>query len=162
MYKNWLFIALFTFISINSFAQEDIIAKEYFKKGEFEKALTSYQKLYKEQPNNQLYLFQIVKIEQELERYKNAENRLVDAISKRENPNLLIELGYNFQLQNDTIQAQTNYNKALNYLNWKTILSFHDTIKYTAEWYKNFYKYKSEVITIKQIKGYYKKINIIL
>ena len=52
--------------------------------------------------------------------------------------------------------------KALNYLNWKTILSFHDTIKYTAEWYKNFYKYKSEVITIKQIKGYYKKINIIL
>ena len=116
MYKNWLFIALFTFISINSFAQEDIIAKEYFKKGEFEKALTSYQKLYKEQPNNQLYLFQIVKIEQELERYKNAENRLVDAISKRENPNLLIELGYNFQLQNDTIQAQTNYNKALNYL----------------------------------------------
>lgn len=83
MYKNWLFIALFTFISINSFAQEDIIAKEYFKKGEFEKALTSYQKLYKEQPNNQLYLFQIVKIEQELERYKNAENRLVDAISKR-------------------------------------------------------------------------------
>ena len=52
--------------------------------------------------------------------------------------------------------------KAFNYLNWKTILSFHDTIKYTAEWYKNFYKYKSEVITIKQIKGYYKKINIIL
>ena len=52
--------------------------------------------------------------------------------------------------------------KALNYLNWKTRLSFNETIKYTADWYKNFYKNKPEIITVKQIKDYFKKINIVL
>ena len=33
---------------------------------------------------------------------------------------------------------------------------FNETIKYTAEWYKNFYKHKPEIITVKQIKDYFK------
>ena len=52
--------------------------------------------------------------------------------------------------------------KALKFLNWKTRLSFNETIKYTAEWYKNFYKHKPEIITVKQIKDYFKKMNIVL
>ena len=45
-----LFILCFLF-SLNTFSQDDIVAREYFKNGEFEKALISYQKLYSKNKN---------------------------------------------------------------------------------------------------------------
>ncbi|HIC30844.1 MAG TPA: hypothetical protein EYO76_02900, partial [Flavobacteriaceae bacterium] len=61
-------------------AQDEIVASEYFKNGEFEKALSSYKRLFKDKPYNTNYLLKIVEIEQELELYKDAEQRLIKAL----------------------------------------------------------------------------------
>ena len=119
MIKRLLPLLLFTFsFALN--AQEDLVAREYFSDGEFEKALISYKKLYIKKPGNSNYLLQIIKIEQQLERYKDAETRLLETLQKKETPDLLIELGYNYQLQNDTINAKNYYNQAIATLNENT------------------------------------------
>ena len=49
-----------------------------------------------------------------------------------------------------------NCKKAKKNLKWKTVLSFEETIKMTAFWYKNFYKNKKKIreISIDQINQY--------
>lgn len=95
------------------FSQEDIVAAEYYKNGDFEKALLSYKKLYNKSPNNNTYLLQLVKSLQQLEKYQEAETLLLEQISRVNYPPLLIELGYNYQLQNNIINAETYYESAL-------------------------------------------------
>ena len=98
------------------FSQEDILAKEYFKKGEFEKALSSFQRLHDNNLGNISYLLQLVKTHQQLEQYANAETLLTDAIKRINYPSLYVELGYNYQLKKDVINANINYNKALEFI----------------------------------------------
>ena len=52
-----------------------------------------------------------------------------------------------------------NSEKAYNYLNWKNILNFKETVKLTADWY-NFYLNKKKIkeISISQIDDYIKKL----
>ena len=63
-YILYLFITLFGF---QSFSQNEELAKEYFDRGEFQKALLSYEKLYKEKKGNSNYFNKIVEIHQQLE-----------------------------------------------------------------------------------------------
>ena len=95
------------------FAQDDDLAKEYFNNGEFEKALISYQRLLEEKPNNQDYFLKIIQIHHQLEHYDLVRTLLLEKISKNKNPQYLVELGYNHQLKNDTINAKEYYNQAL-------------------------------------------------
>jgi len=95
------------------FSQEDILAKEYFKKGEFEKALSSFQRLHDSNPGNISYLLQLVKTHQQLEQYTEAEMLLMDVMERINYPSLHVELGYNYQLKKDMINANSNYNKAI-------------------------------------------------
>ena len=53
-----------------------------------------------------------------------------------------------------------NSKKSLKILRWKTLMSFNDTLRYTSDWYKNYYNKKSKVITSLQIKNYFKRLNI--
>jgi len=48
---RFLFILLL-FLGANTFAQNEILAKEYFKNGDFKKALYEYKKLHKISPLN--------------------------------------------------------------------------------------------------------------
>ncbi|WP_417888580.1 tetratricopeptide repeat protein [Xanthomarina gelatinilytica] len=109
---RFLFVISFL-CCFNMFSQEDIVAAEYYKNGDFEKALLSYKKLYNKSPNNNTYLLQLVKSLQQLEKYQEAETLLLEQISRVNYPPLLIELGYNYQLQNNIIQAETYYENAL-------------------------------------------------
>ena len=109
---RFLFVISFL-CCFNMFSQEDIVAAEYYKNGDFEKALLSYKKLYNKSPNNNTYLLQLVKSLQQLEKYQEAETLLLEQISRVNYPPLLIELGYNYQLQNNIINAETYYESAL-------------------------------------------------
>ena len=53
-----------------------------------------------------------------------------------------------------------NSKKSLKILKWKTLMSFNDTLRFTSDWYKNYYNKKSKVITSLQIKNYFKRLNI--
>lgn len=49
-----------------------------------------------------------------------------------------------------------NCDKALHYLNWNAVLSFEETVRMTANWYKTFYMGNKDMygFTVKQIKEY--------
>ena len=106
-----MFFGLFSFVL---FAQTDFdFAENYFEKGEFEKALIIYQKLQKDNPSNSNLVFRIIEIQQELQRFEEADMLINTQLSIRNNPQMLVELGYNFQLQNNAQQAQIHYRKAI-------------------------------------------------
>ena len=64
LYLPYVFKARFNNINLLfclcSYAQDEIVASEYFKNGEFEKALSSYKRLFKDKPYNTNYLLKIV------------------------------------------------------------------------------------------------------
>ncbi|MFD2551681.1 tetratricopeptide repeat protein [Bizionia sediminis] len=95
------------------FSQEDLLAKEYVKNGEFEKALIAYQELYNKSANNNNYFLELVKTHQQLEQLDQAEALIISQINRINYPALYVELGYNYQLKQNTEQATQNYTKAI-------------------------------------------------
>ena len=93
------FIVLFLFLTICAKAQNEQLANNYFDRGEFEKALVSYEELLKMQVGNSNYFQRVVECYQQLEQYDKAEKALQERLDKYRQSNLLVELGYNYQLQ---------------------------------------------------------------
>lgn len=112
---RWIIAIYFIFITA-SFGQSEEIANDYFMRGEFEKALVSYQKLLKKNPRNYSYISRIVKIYQQLEAYDKAEELLLQRIGQTRQPTLLVELGYNYSLKGDAIRAEELYDQTLDVL----------------------------------------------
>ena len=107
-----LLYILFFLLTISSFSQDEL-AKDYFNKGEFEKALVLYQKLEKDNPRNSNYKLKIVEIYRQLEQLDKAEEYLLSqTVSNIKNPVYLVELGYNYQLKNNLPKAKEYYNIA--------------------------------------------------
>lgn len=95
------------------YAQDDTFARDYFKSGDFEKALHEYKKLYAQSPSNINYIFQIVSTYQQLEQYNEAESFLKTLMQRVNYPAFIVELGFNYQLKNDMQNANAYYTKAL-------------------------------------------------
>ncbi len=107
-------IAIIVFLySFAAFAQNEQLAQNYFEKGEFEKALVIYQDLEKKQPNNTFFTQKLVACYQQLQQYANAGKLLAEKLEKTGQPLLYVELGYNYQLQKDMVNAEKNYKAAL-------------------------------------------------
>lgn len=111
MKKLFLFITFL--LSVAVFSQNQQLADNYFEKGEFEKALVIYESLIEKSPRNISYAQQMVACYQQLEQYDKAEKLLIEKIEETKQPMLTVDLGYNYQLQNDTIQAKKYYNQAM-------------------------------------------------
>ncbi|MEC4003357.1 tetratricopeptide repeat protein [Flavobacterium sp. SUN052] len=109
-----LILTLF-FITITFFvhAQNEQLAQNYFDRGEFEKALISYEELLKSQPNNFNYFQKTVECYQQLSQFEKAEKAIQDRLDKYKQGNFLVELGYNFQLQKNQDKAKKYYEQAL-------------------------------------------------
>jgi tetratricopeptide (TPR) repeat protein len=106
-------IAYFALLS-TAIAQEDFLAKQYFEDGDFEKAVVFYEKLTEKSPRRTDYLQGLIACYQQLERYGDAKRFLTERLkSKSPNPTLLIELGYNFTLQDSTSQATIYFDQVL-------------------------------------------------
>ncbi|SFZ90523.1 Tetratricopeptide repeat-containing protein [Flaviramulus basaltis] len=108
-----LLLIIFFFITTSAISQSDLIAKEYFKNGEYEKALIEYNKLYQESTSNINYINQIISTHQQLEQYNEAEAFIIKLIERINYPAFMVELGYNYQLKNDLVNANINYQKAI-------------------------------------------------
>lgn len=101
-------------ISISVKAQEDFLAKQYFNDGDFEKAVIFYEKLVDRHPRRTDYAEGLVACYQQLERYADVEKFLFPQIQAgNAYPTLLIELGYNYTIQNRNEEAVKYYGKAL-------------------------------------------------
>lgn len=103
------FLAFTLFVS----AQSEQLAQNYMDRGEFEKAQIAYEELLKSQPNNFNYFQQIVSCYQQLQQFEKANNALEERYNKYKQGTLLVELGYNFQMQKNTDKAKKYYDQAL-------------------------------------------------
>ncbi|MEE9350366.1 MAG: tetratricopeptide repeat protein [Flavobacteriaceae bacterium] len=95
-------------------AQDVQMAYDYFRKGEYQKSATVYEKLYKKNNNNRSYLKQLVRCYQQLENFSKAESLLkAQHLKFKKNYYLLVELGYNYQLQKINEKATPLYVEAI-------------------------------------------------
>ena len=108
-------IAFFIFF-LTSFwvsAQNEQLALQYFDDGEFEKALTIFEENLQKQPSNYFFFQKVIECRQQLKQYDKAEEVILKRKEKYNQPILLVELGYNYQLQKNEIEAKKQYNLAL-------------------------------------------------
>jgi len=111
---NYRFLLLFLlFLTPLVHGQNEQLAQNYFDKGSFEKALLSYEELLKSQPGNGNYFQRVIDCRQQLMQYEKAHVELEDRYKKYKQTNLLVEIGYNYQLQQDLTKANTFYKEAL-------------------------------------------------
>lgn len=116
-------------ISAFGFCQEEDLANDYFKRGEFNKALITYESLYK-QKNESKYFDKIIESLQQLERYQESDSLLKQRLLKFNYPTVLVELGYNYQLQDSIEQAQDYYKKAIDKVSENPSFSYGIAIKF--------------------------------
>ncbi|GHC43055.1 tetratricopeptide repeat protein [Ulvibacter litoralis] len=109
-----IFYVLLFFVGASAVAQSELLAKNYFDQGEFEKAVTIYEKLYKKSPHRTDFLQSLVEANQQLEKYSEVEKLLEEKLSSRAfDPRLYIDYGYNFALQGKDTLATQNYDLAI-------------------------------------------------
>ncbi|RTY88203.1 tetratricopeptide repeat protein [Flavobacterium sp. RSP15] len=101
------------FLSLFAFAQNEQLAQYYYDKGDFEKAKISYEELLQEIPLNSQYFLRIIDCSQQLQEFESAEKAIQERLDKYNQGNLLVELGYNFQLQKNDDKAKMYYDQAL-------------------------------------------------
>jgi len=104
-----------------AFAQNDALAKQYYEKGEYKKAIVAFEKLYKQSPRKVNYFIAMVNSYQQMEDFESAEKLLLEAIQKpKSNPLLLVETGFNYDLKQDSLNAKKYYETAIQYTESKT------------------------------------------
>ena len=54
----------------------------------------------------------------------------------------------NNKLKKEAILLKLNCDKALHFLHWRPTLSYPETVKMTAHWYKEFYEGSTEIIDL--------------
>ena len=120
MKKYILFIVLL--VSSFGYAQNDyLLAENYFRGGEYEKATTVFKKLYDNSPFNTTYLQRLISCYQETNQFVRAEELLKTKIQS--NPSLVflyVYLGYNYERQQQKETASIYYEKALSAIDKKS------------------------------------------
>lgn len=111
MKKLFLHIALF--FSWICFSQNEQLAQYFYEKGDFEKAKVAYEELLKSIPQNSQYFLRTIDCYQQLQQYDLAEKTIQTRYSKYKQAFLLVEIGYNWQLQKNEAKAKSYYEQAL-------------------------------------------------
>jgi len=111
MKKLFLHIALF--FSLVCFSQNEQLAQYYYDKGDFEKAKISFEELLKATPQNYQYFTRIIDCYQQLLDFTASEKLIKERLDKYKQGSLLVELGYNFQLQKNEASAKKYYDEAI-------------------------------------------------
>lgn len=112
--KKFIVFILLLF-SIQFFGQEQQLANQYFRSGEYEKAASLFETLHKKHPYNTNYLNYLIDCYQQLDEFEKTQNLIENQIKKYpQHTYLNVELGYNYQLQENTEDAKRYYEEALN------------------------------------------------
>lgn len=106
---------VFFILVLSSFwvsAQNEQLAFNYIDAGEYEKAVTILEDVYSK--NKHLYLDKLLYCYQQLQQYEKAIKFINELKPNNNNPTLLVEEGYIFQLQKKQSEADKKYQEALN------------------------------------------------
>ncbi len=110
---NKIFIGLLLFFSLVVCAQNDQLAQNYFDKGDFEKAKITYEELLKTNAGNGYYFQRLIECYQQLQLLDQAETLIQARLKQFNQSNLLVELGYNYQLKRDADKSKKYYDQAI-------------------------------------------------
>ena len=108
-----LFLHITLFFSLACFSQNEQLAQYYYDKGDFEKAKISFEELLKATPQNSQYFQRTIDCYQQLQQFEVAEKAIQARLNTYKQGNLLVELGYNFQLQKNEASAKKQYDQAI-------------------------------------------------
>ena len=107
-------IVVFLLIGGFCYAQNSQLAYSYFRKGEYKKAANLYEQLHKKNKIRRDYFKKLLSCYQLTEDFEKASNLLdLQMETFPTQPHLNIELGYNYQLQNQREKATPYYEEAL-------------------------------------------------
>ena len=109
-------ILFFIFISSLSYGQNDyMLAERYYRDGAYEKAIQIFKVLYAKNPYNTTYLKRLVSSYQETSQFETVEKLLKQRlITNPKHSYLNVELGYNYEKQQQKETAKIYYDKAIN------------------------------------------------
>jgi len=107
------FIYIVLLWSCFAFSQNEQLAQYYYDKGDFEKAKISYEELLKGSPSNTQYFLRTVESYQQLQQFEAAQKMIQERFNRYKQGVLLVELGYNFQLQKNESKAKNYYDQAI-------------------------------------------------
>lgn len=110
--KNFFLYITLSF-SLFAFAQNEQLAQYYYDKADFEKAKISYEELLESVPQNYQYFLRTIDCYQQLSQFDFAQKAIQQRFDKYKQGALLVELGYNFQLQKEEAKAKEYYDQAL-------------------------------------------------
>lgn len=108
-------VLIFFCFGLVSFSQNENLAKHYFEKGDFEKAMPIYKELYEKSQNRNDYFLSYIASLQQLEEFDETKELLEAKLTSTKNhPIFLIEMGRNHLLQNETEAAENFFSRAIN------------------------------------------------
>lgn len=110
--KQKVFLLLVFLSSFWVSAQNEQLAFNYIDAGEYEKAITILEELYTK--NKQVYADKLLDCYQQLQHYDKALKLINELKVKYNNPTLLVDEGYVYQLQKKQGEADQKYEEALN------------------------------------------------
>ena len=112
--KKGFSILFFCFFFFHAFAQDAQLANAYFRNGEYEKAILLYKPLHEKNPVRQDYFKSLLVCYQQMDDYEVANEMIRNNMKLFPNQDyLLVELGYNYQLQDQLEKAREYYEKAI-------------------------------------------------
>jgi tetratricopeptide (TPR) repeat protein len=92
-----------------------MLAERYYRDGEYEKATQLFKALFDKNPFNTTYLKRLISSYQEISQFKTAEKILKQRLIKNPKHSYLnVELGYNYEKQQQKETAKIYYDKAIN------------------------------------------------
>ena len=140
------YILIFLFFSTLTLSAQNVsLANNYVEQGEYEKAKSIYEKLNEQNPNKQDYLLGLADVYIQLNEFDKAQNLLKNYISKPGiYPNIFIELGHTYQIQNDSVQAKGWYVKAIDIVKERSVFAYstgrafqkHNLLDYAIQTYE--------------------------
>ena len=111
-------IIILFFISLSSFVygQDNfMLAERYYRDGEFEKATQLFKSLFEKNQYNTVYLKRLISSYQETSKFDVVEKLLKERLLKQPKHTYLnVELGYNYEKQQQKETAKIYYDKAIN------------------------------------------------
>mgnify|MGYP003665694030 FL=1 len=111
--RNILCLLIFCF-NLVSFSQNENLAKNYFDRGDFEKALPIYKALFENNQNRNDYFLSYIATLQQLENFEESQKLLQERLTlTRNHPLFLIEMGRNYLIQNQSKEADSYFQQAI-------------------------------------------------
>ena len=114
MFRYSILVFFLTFFIHQGFSQNIGLALNYVEQGEYEKAKSIFESLYKTNPRKQDYVLGLSNVHVQLKEFEEAKALILKYIGDKDTyPDMFIELGHVYTVEQDSVNAEIWYTKAI-------------------------------------------------